>query len=75
MSDLVHSQPALDQTKVLQIVYTHYRGETATRHIVPQRLWFGSTSWHPDPQWLLDAVDVGKDVERSFALKDIRFTD
>jgi predicted DNA-binding transcriptional regulator YafY len=74
MPDLIQSQPAIDGSQILHIVYTNYRGETADRDIVPQRVWFGSTDWHPEPQWLLDALDVGKRAQRSFALKDIRFT-
>ncbi len=53
------------------ILYTNYRGETGVRHIVPSRIWFGSAEWHPEPQWILDAVDLDKEALRSFALKDI----
>lgn len=56
----------------VSIVYTNYRGETAIRRIVPKKIWFGKTDWHPEEQWLLDAVDMEKNAERSFALKDIR---
>jgi predicted DNA-binding transcriptional regulator YafY len=56
----------------VRIVYTNYRGETAMREIVPQRIWYGKTEWHPDEQWLLDAVDLEKGAPRSFAMKDIR---
>jgi hypothetical protein len=35
------------------------------------RLWFGHTDWHPEPQWMLDAIDVDRNVERSFALRDV----
>lgn len=56
----------------VNIVYTNYRGETSVRRIVPKRIWFGKTDWHPDEQWLLDAHDVEKNAERSFALRDIR---
>jgi len=56
----------------VRIVYTNYRGETAIRTILPEQLHFGSTSWHPEPQWLLDAVDVEKREKRTFAMKDIR---
>ncbi len=61
---------AKDAQKV-RIRYTNYRGETAMRIIVPKRIWFGATEWHPEPQWLLDALDVEKNADRSFALKDI----
>ena len=57
--------------KQVTIVYTNYREETAERRIVPERIWFGTTEWHPEPQWLLDAIDLDKNVERSFAMKDI----
>ena len=35
------------------ITYTNYRGETAQRMILPKSIWFGSTEWHPEPQWFL----------------------
>jgi hypothetical protein len=34
-------------------------------------VWFGETAWHPEPQWLLDVVDLEKNTERSFAMRDI----
>jgi predicted DNA-binding transcriptional regulator YafY len=58
--------------KALNIVYTNYRGETSIRRIVPERIWFGATDWHPEEQWLLEAIDLDKHAARSFALKDIR---
>lgn len=58
--------------RAVQIVYTNYRNETAPRTIIPERIWFGSTSWHPEPQWLLDALDLEKDEQRSFAVADIK---
>lgn len=58
-------------TKV-RILYTNYRGETALRTIVPEKIWFGTTEWHHEPQWLMDAVDAEKQQIRSFAMKDIR---
>lgn len=61
-----------DMRKAVSIVYTNYRGETARRKIVPRRLWYGATRWHPDEQWLLDAFDIEKASARSFALRDIK---
>jgi hypothetical protein len=40
---------------------------------VPLAPWYGSTEWHPEPQWLLKARDVAKGAERDFAIKDIGF--
>ena len=39
--------------QIVQILYTNYRGETAIRTIFPLEIWYGSTDWHPEPQWLL----------------------
>ena len=52
------------------LTYTNWRGETTQRTIVPRRVWFGSTDWHPRRQWLLTALDTEKGEERDFALKD-----
>lgn len=58
--------------KHLRILYTNWRGETAERVILPISIRFGSTEWHPEPQWLLLALDVEKNMEREFALTDIK---
>ena len=58
--------------KQISICYTNYRGETSIRQIIPLKIWFGKTDWHPQEQWLLDAIDVEKNAERSFAMKDIK---
>lgn len=65
-------EPVADSPTVV-MGYTNWRGEYAEREIVPMRPWFGSTDWHPEPQWLLKAWDVQKDAERDFAIKDIGF--
>lgn len=54
----------------LELPYKNWRGEISTRKLQPIRLEFGATEWHPEPQWLLVATDIEKNVERSFALKD-----
>lgn len=41
------------------------------RRIVPIGTLFTSTPWHPEPQWILYALDVDKQADRSFAMKDI----
>jgi predicted DNA-binding transcriptional regulator YafY len=61
------------QEQAVTILYTNYRGETAHRKIIPTgKIWFGSTEWHPEKQWLLDAHDVEKGALRNFAMKDIK---
>lgn len=58
--------------RTVTIIYKNYRGETRERHIVPERLWYGATDWHPEPQWVMDALDVEKGEVRSFAMQDIQ---
>ncbi len=53
------------------IVYTNWKGEKSKRHIIPKKIYFGSTSWHPEEQWLLLAFDIDKQEDRNFAIKDI----
>ena len=57
--------------KAVKIVYTNYKGVTATRSIVPIELLFGHNEWHTQDQWLMIALDIEKNAERTFALKDI----
>lgn len=54
----------------LEIGYTNYRGEFAVRCILPISFWYGSTEWHPEPQWLVKAYDADKGAVRDFAFKD-----
>ncbi len=62
-----HNKPA---TSVI-IDYTNWRGEFSLRRIEPRRVYFGSTEHHPEPQWLLEAMDLDKGEWRTFAMKDI----
>ena len=58
--------------QTVEIEYTNYRGEFSKRKIQPKEIWFGSTEWHVEGQWLLKAYDLGKEADRDFALKDIK---
>lgn len=61
----------VDPRTVVAIRYTNYRGETSVRRIVPRTIHFVSTEWHPEPQWVMEAYDLDRGAERSFAIKDI----
>jgi hypothetical protein len=61
-----------DEAPPLSVIYTNWRGETSTRRIVPKSVRFGSTEWHPKPQWLILATDVDKGADREFAMADMR---
>ena len=55
----------------ITITYTNWRGETGERRVVPERIYFGATVYHPTPQWLMSALDVEKNAQRDFACADI----
>lgn len=62
---------SIDNDKRVTVEYTNYKGETRLREIRPERLWFGSTEYHPEKQWLLDVFDEEKQERRTYAMKDI----
>ena len=62
----------MEQSKTVTIVYTNYKGVTGTRRIVPIEILFGHNEWHTEDQWLMRALDLEKNAERTFALKDIK---
>lgn len=60
--------------RAMKMTYTNHKGVTAVRTIVPRKLWFGHTEYHPEDQWLFEAYDLDKMAYRDFALKDCDFT-
>lgn len=58
-------------TKVVAVRYTNWKGETSLRNIEPIEIFFGSNEFHPESQWLLRCFDADKKAERTFAMKDI----
>ena len=62
----------MEGSKIVVINYTNWKGVTAFRRIIPKKIFFGSTEWHKEEQWLLEAYDVDKNADRSFAVKDIK---
>lgn len=55
----------------VMIDYTNHAGVRAIREIKPIGFKFGSTEWHHEPQYLLDAIDIAKNDMRTFAMKDV----
>lgn len=56
----------------ITFTYTNHRGKTSVRFARPINFCFGSTEYHPEPQWLMHAFDLDKNAERTFAMKDIK---
>jgi len=63
--------PVHNLLRIVQFEYTSWEGEHEMRTVVPVRIWFGSTSWHPTLQWLLSGYDVDRGVNRDFAVDKI----
>lgn len=52
----------------VELDYTNYRDERKYYRVVPLRIWYGTTQYHPQPGWLLEADDVVRGFRRTFAL-------
>lgn len=55
----------------LNFDYTNWQGVTGRRTAVVERIWFGSTEWHPDAGVLIEATDCEKNVVRYFYAMDM----
>lgn len=62
----------IDQLREIKMLYKNNRGETTVRRLVPIKIFFGQTEWHQDEQWLLEAYDVDRTANRTYALREIR---
>lgn len=67
----MNSPQQISNKKEVNILYTNWKGNTRWRKIIPINIEFKSTSWHKETQWILNALDVEKNEERDFAIKDI----
>lgn len=61
-----------EDTYDMRFTYTNWRGETRNRHIRPVKILFGVTDWHPEEQWLMEAIDLESMDTRIFAMRDMR---
>lgn len=61
----------MDESKVLHLYYTNYKGETRLRKVTPLSIHFGVSPWHPKEQWLMEVIDAETGEARTFALEGI----
>ena len=62
-----------DPGRIVVIDYTNWRGKRGLRRIIPIRVSFENNEYHPDTQWLLEAVDLN-DADhkiKTFAMANI----
>jgi predicted DNA-binding transcriptional regulator YafY len=57
--------------KLVEIDYSDHLGRRTKRRFIPTRLFFGTTEWHPEEQWLVAVWDIERQFERSIAMPDI----
>lgn len=60
-------------SKQTSFFYKNYRGELSVRTVTPVEFYWGSTEYHPEPQWIMKAIDHEKNAVRDFALRDCDF--
>ena len=51
--------------------YRNHKGIEEIRTVRPIRIWFGSSAWHPDSQWLLEGFDLERMQTRDYAMSGI----
>jgi hypothetical protein len=56
----------------VKILYTNWEGETRWRQVKPRSIYFGATEHHPEPQWLMNAMDMESLKYKDFAMRGIQ---
>lgn len=56
---------------IVTFLYRNHKGEEEMRAVRPIRIYFGSTAYHREAQWLLEAFDLDKMATRDFAMSGI----
>jgi hypothetical protein len=62
----------LEPPEEYKFTYKNWRGEIAQRHVKVMSIWYGTTQWHPEPQWFMHALDLDKKEIRDFAMRDMK---
>ena len=55
----------------IEFDYVNWKGVFHHRKVRVNRIYFGSTEFHKEEQWLMEAIDIDKGRERTFAMKDM----
>jgi len=63
--------PSRPITGDVEIDYTNHRGERRWRRVLPMKLTYGLSEWHPGNQWILLAHCHEKNQAREFAMSEV----
>jgi predicted DNA-binding transcriptional regulator YafY len=55
----------------IEFDYVNWKGIKGHRKVEIDEFHYGSTKYHPETQWLLEAFDLDKNEFRIFAMKDM----
>jgi len=61
-----------ESEETVTFIYKNYKGVVASRKVKPIKIWYGTTQWYKEKQWLVWGYDYHKNDYRDFALKDIK---
>lgn len=61
----IHNMP------YIEFDYVNWKGVNGHRKVMACKVYYGSTEYHPEEQWLLDGLDLDKMQSRIFAMKDM----
>lgn len=55
----------------IKVKYKNHKGEISDRTIIPKKIYYGSTNYHPNNGWLLEVFDIEKNDKRTYSFNDI----
>jgi len=55
----------------LRFGYTNWQGRNSERRVRPISVRYGQSKWHPRDGWLMLALDLDKNEEREFSMRDM----
>jgi len=60
----------------VEVTYTNWRGKTAVRRLILGGVRYGTTDWHKEPTWLINAFDVdhAAQIWKEYDLTKMNFT-
>ena len=70
-SKMRYIRNAIKEGRTLKFEYVNWEGKQATRNVKPIIMYYGNNKYHRTDQYLLKAIDLDKNAERNFSVKDI----
>lgn len=55
----------------IEFDYVNWKGEKEFMKVEVGEFYYGTNEYHKEPQWLMEAYDLNKQVHRMFAMKNM----